>query len=552
MDPEAAAVRGAEEVVKRLPASVRAVRAWLLAHVQRSTTAVMAIQRAAGVFPGLGVTNGVINKVAVFSAALGNEITFITLLPTLFWELDLEVPRRAIWLWVSSYFFVHVVKDTLCLPRPPAFRPCVTHSKSLDDAAAQVRGAKQDATASKRDRSNFDAVLAEADACSACRMGVVKLESQYAWEFGFPSSHTHNAFSMPLLIAALTWPRLDGPHVVLAALAAFWVICGTLCRLYLGVHSVPDVVGGAAWGLFMLAVHLVWGSALDRVILQTPPLVTAAVGFAVMAVAMALYPKPRFPAWVATPGDTTIICAVTVGVATAVSLGSHAHIATAGRTISLADSPAAVGFAVLRVALGFAFLLTMRAVGKAVCGAVLPRIMPQRWADADDGSVRLPGHALSAASSSAAAVTADFVKPASSPRGEDPVAAPLSSPRSSSGSSASTAAASGVLLGQSSAGARSRKSASASEPSGSPQSADPAASPSSTDSGFGSSDMASSSTPSAGTAAAPARALVLIPPPRNYWVELPTKMVVYSSIGFSAVYVVPRLFQALGLKQYGL
>lgn len=548
MDPEAAAARGAEEVVKRLPAPVRAIRAWLLKHVERSTTAVVAVQRACGVLPGLGSTNSFINGVAVFSAALGNEITFITLLPTLFWELDLEVPRRAIWLWVSSYFFVHVVKDTLCLPRPPAFRPCAAHRKRLEDATAQVRGAKQETTAAKREVPHFESVLVEADACSACVKGVVKLEHLYAWEFGFPSSHTHNAFSMPLLIAALTWPRFDGPHIVLAALAAFWVTCGTLCRLYLGVHSVPDVIGGALWGLFMLGVHLVWGSTLDSMILHSPPLVTALVGFAAMAVAMALYPKPRFPAWVATPGDTTIICAVAVGVATAVSLGSHAHIASSGRTISMADSPAAVGLAVLRVALGFAFLLTLRAAGKAVCGAVLPPIMPQRWADADDGSVRLPGHTPSGDSSSAPAVTAEDVKPASSPRGEDPSASPLASPRSST---APAAAASGVLLGHSSASARSRKGVS-SEPSSSPASGDPAASPSSTDSGFGSSDTASSSPASGEGTAAPARARVLIPPQRNYWVELPTKMVVYSSIGFAAVYVVPRLFQALGLKQYGL
>lgn len=538
MEPEAAAARGAQEVVTRLPSSVRALRSSLLGYVERSTSAVVAVQRACGVYPGLGATNTFIHSVAVFSAALGNEITFITLLPTLFWELDLEVSRRAIWLWVSSYFVVHVIKDTLCLPRPPAFRPCEAHSGRLESAAAAVRKVKTGAKGSNS-RAHYDAILSEVDACSACAHGVVKLESLYAWEFGFPSSHTHNAFSMPLLIAALTWPRFEGPHVLLAALAAFWVVCGTLCRAYLGVHSIPDIIGGAVWGLFMLAVHLAVGSSIDAAILQTPPLVTAVVGFAAMAIAMALYPKPRFPAWVATPGDTTIICAVTVGVATAASLGAHAHIAAAGRVISVADSPVGVGFAVLRVLLGFAFLLTVRAVGKSLCATVLPRIMPLRWADAEDGSVRLPGQVTDAAAAK--------TEPAGSPRGEDPISAPLSSPRSDN----STAASSGIAQSGSGAGLRSRSSAAVSaevaEPSDSPA-GDPASSPRSSNSGFGS----SSAKPVDGTTAGSSAKLVVIPPQKNYWVELPTKMVVYSSVGFSAVYIVPRLFQALGLKQYGL
>jgi len=44
----------------------------------------------------------------------------------------------------------------------------------------------------------------------------------------------------------------------------------------------------------------------------------------------------------------------------------------------------------------------------------------------------------------------------------------------------------------------------------------------------------------------------LLPHHRNYWVELPTKMLVYSLVGFNAVYTVPTLVQAMGWKSYGI
>jgi len=44
----------------------------------------------------------------------------------------------------------------------------------------------------------------------------------------------------------------------------------------------------------------------------------------------------------------------------------------------------------------------------------------------------------------------------------------------------------------------------------------------------------------------------LLPHHRNYWVELATKMLVYSLVGFNAVYIVPTLVQAMGWKSYGI
>jgi hypothetical protein len=53
-------------------------------------------------------------------------------------------------------------------------------------------------------------------------------------------------------------------------------------------------------------------------------------------------------------------------------------------------------------------------------------------------------------------------------------------------------------------------------------------------------------------AAADRRTPRWLPDAQNYAVELPTKLIVYSLVGFNAVFTVPHLFQALGWKQYGL
>jgi hypothetical protein len=60
----------------------------------------------------------------------------------------------------------------------------------------------------------------------------------------------------------------------------------------------------------------------------------------------------------------------------------------------------------------------------------------------------------------------------------------------------------------------------------------------------------SSKAPPTGATAVSGR--TLLPPHRNYWAELPTKMLVYSLVGFNAVYTVPTLVQAMGWKNYGI
>jgi len=43
--------------------------------------------------------------------------------------------------------------------------------------------------------------------------------------------------------------------------------------------------------------------------------------------------------------------------------------------------------------------------------------------------------------------------------------------------------------------------------------------------------------------------LVAVPPDQRYAIELPTKCLVYGGIGFMTMYVVPRVFEVLGISR---
>jgi hypothetical protein len=663
------------------------------------------VQRFFGVLPGLGPTSRVWDAVFHFAANLGNEVFFIIFLPWLFWDWDVLVARQVIFLWCSSYYAIHFIKDSLMLPRPPAFKACIVHASRLEAAAVTERTrrgrigqaaisqhgtAAGNCSAASADipgkepvfqtsgspshasdaagaavrsaasslapcKTDYAEVLAEVDACTTCVHGAVKLERQYEHEYGFPSSHTHNSIAMPFFVLYLTHGRYAGSVPLLAAALVAWCVSCILSRLYLGVHSVPDLIGGALHGVVMLALHITYGAALDDWLLNTPPLIVAAVMVFIMVGATIIYPRPAKPAWVPTPGDTTLILSVTCGVSIAASLIADAHKAAAADTIHGIRSPLAFALTLPRLALGFGVLLAIRAIGKAVCMFVLPRLAPVCYADADDESVLpdapaqivVPAAVAPAAISATAAAAGPVaaVAPAAAA-----ATAPLAAAVSRGAAEELTGTATGLrrrgvntsdvrppsafeaphiagsvsdinldrhrsfgadsafsddltecgnpdsprpspsnlsrsVLATSAAAAL----AGASAPSGStvtdaapqlvvgsgtspidPASVQPSPSSQGSSAALSSwrapSAVADAHVPAAAPAhdaAAPAATAVpqprgvpqgkiVVPHHRNYWVELPTKMVVYTLIGLNAVYTVPRLYQALGWKQYGL
>lgn len=225
----------------------------LLRWVVSGFSTVAGFQQFCGVKDNSGAPNP-IHAIFVAGAALGNELFFITFLPALFWFVDFNVGRRVVTAWAFAYWVGQVLKDSLKLPRP---------DKEV----------------------------------------VIQLEHHYAAEYGMPSTHAMNAILMPFYILYLLDDRIQHGHVTLLALAMLWLVLCTLSRLYMGVHSVPDILVGLGIGLICLALGVGYGAVIDDLIF-TSTWSWAAIPV-VCCLAVALYPRPNH--WVNSPGDTAII-----------------------------------------------------------------------------------------------------------------------------------------------------------------------------------------------------------------------------------------------------
>jgi hypothetical protein len=133
-----------------------------------------------------------------------------------------------------------------------------------------------------------------------CKRPIIKLEKHFETEYGFPSTHTMSGL-MPLTVA-LAFHR-QGHYVS----DNVWMGCGlylvvvALSRLYLGVHSLLDIVGGLVQGLvFVFLLHGV-GDALESVVYFSHfgPVLTF------ISLYMFLYWYPKTAPWSASYGTST-------------------------------------------------------------------------------------------------------------------------------------------------------------------------------------------------------------------------------------------------------
>lgn len=123
-------------------------------------------------------------------------------------QVDWQLGRSAIIFWNVLFYTGNFLKDLLCLPRP-------------------------------------------------LTPPVLCLEQEYSAEYGLPSIHAMGTF-VPLycLLKALPSPSASIAAVSSHPYWSLWLLFATsVCasRLYLGVHSLPDLVAGLSLGTLFLA-----------------------------------------------------------------------------------------------------------------------------------------------------------------------------------------------------------------------------------------------------------------------------------------------------------
>ncbi|XP_074548987.1 sphingosine-1-phosphate phosphatase 1 [Halichoeres trimaculatus] len=253
-----------------------------------------------------------------FGTELGNELFYITFFPFVMWNMDAFVSRRLIMVWVWVMYLGQCTKDVIGWSRP-ASPP------------------------------------------------VVKVEMFYNSEYSMPSTHAMSGTAIPFSLFFLTYGRWEYPFPLGFSLALCWCLLVCVSRIYMGMHSVLDVIAGFLYSLLILLVFLPVLDTIDgfNLTCRYAPLIIISLHLGLGLFSFTL------DTWSTSRGDTATVLGVGAGVA----LASHVN-----HLLGLMPDPTPdqlpftlpalsaglVAVAVTRLVLGVLVLVATRALMKAV------------------------------------------------------------------------------------------------------------------------------------------------------------------------------------------
>ncbi|XP_004837476.1 sphingosine-1-phosphate phosphatase 1 [Heterocephalus glaber] len=249
---------------------------------------------------------------------LGNELFYILFFPFWIWNLDPLVGRRLVIVWVMVMYLGQCTKDVIRWPRP-ASPP------------------------------------------------VVKLEVLYNSEYGLPSTHAMSGTAIPIALVLLTYGRWQYPLLYGLVLIPCWSSLVCLSRIYMGMHSLLDIIAGFLYTILILAVFYPFVDLIDN-FNQThkyAPLIIIGLHLALGIFSFTL------DTWSTSRGDTAQILGSGAGIA----CGSHV---THSMALILDPSPDILPLrtppitltvfakAILRVLIGMGVVLIVRNIMKKI------------------------------------------------------------------------------------------------------------------------------------------------------------------------------------------
>ncbi|XP_008824034.1 sphingosine-1-phosphate phosphatase 2 [Nannospalax galili] len=196
-----------------------------------------------------------------FSAALGQEVFYITFLPFMHWNIDPYLSRRLVMIWVLVMYVGQMAKDILKWPRPSS-------------------------------------------------PPVVKLEKRVVAEYGMPSTHAMAATAIAFTLLISTMDRYQYPFALGLVMAVVFSTLVCVSRIYTGMHTVLDVLGGVLiTAVLIILTHPAW-TLLDCLDSASPlfPVCVIVVPF------FLCYNYPVSDYYSPTRADTTTIVAAGAGV----------------------------------------------------------------------------------------------------------------------------------------------------------------------------------------------------------------------------------------------
>ncbi|KAK2856262.1 hypothetical protein Q5P01_004997 [Channa striata] len=261
-----------------------------------------------------------------FGTELGNEMFFIVFFPFLFWNIDALVSRRLIVVWAWNLFVGQSTKDMVRWSRP-ASPP------------------------------------------------VVKVEVFYNSEYSMPSTHAMTGTAIPFCLFMLTYGRWQYPFLFGFCVALSWSVLVCVSRVYMGMHSVLEVITGFLYSLLVLAFFQPILDRIDTFYMtgQYAPLVVVVSHVGLGLVAFSL------DSWSTSRGDTAQALGTGAGAALAsyvnCQLGLLLDPPLSALPLTLPTiSTGLVIRSLLRFLIGVTVLLITRMVMKAVTVPFLCRV----------------------------------------------------------------------------------------------------------------------------------------------------------------------------------
>lgn len=261
----------------------------------------------------------------IIGTELGDEIFYASFIPFWFWNIDSAVGRRVIFLWSIVMYIGQSFKDIIRWPRPGS--------------------------------------------------PVIRLQKKWGLEYGMPSTHAMVAVSIPFSVLIFTMQRYQYPVIVGLIAATIW--CSVIClsRLYLGMHSVLDVVVGILLTIFLMFFLIPLVDYLDYHILTNPYSPIAVLFVSIMLIVC--YPKSD--KWTPTRGDTTMTISVCVGL----QLGAWVNYQIGDLVPTNLPPPyeiiwpnyQMIGLLLLRTVLGLCCIVATRAIAKFISYALVCAIL---------------------------------------------------------------------------------------------------------------------------------------------------------------------------------
>ncbi|KAM9354236.1 sphingosine-1-phosphate phosphatase 1 [Pholidichthys leucotaenia] len=264
------------------------------------------------------IENRLLFYLFTFGTELGNEGFYITFFPFLTWNVDALISRRLIMVWVWVMYLGQCTKDVIGWSRP-ASPP------------------------------------------------VVKVEMFYNSEYSMPSTHAMSGTAIPFSLFIMTYGRWEYPPLLGFSLALCWCLLVSSSRIYMGMHSVLDVIAGVLYSVLILTFFLPALDLIDNFNLtcRYAPLVIIS-----LHVGLGLF-SFTLDTWSTSRGDTAQILGTGAGVALASHVNHHLALVSDPAPDQLpltmpALSVGLVGVAMLRFILGVLILVATRAVMKAI------------------------------------------------------------------------------------------------------------------------------------------------------------------------------------------